>query len=79
MSMKKAMKFTLLLSIAICVQIFLTALSVKAEQKTYTDNEVNISKKDLIILLEKLSGNLESDIADIGTMQMRTKNILKVR
>lgn len=48
MQIKTAIKFTLLLSIAICVQIFLTALSVKAEQKTYTDNEVNISKKDPI-------------------------------
>ncbi len=66
MRIKMAIKFTLLLSITICIQLFLTALSVKAEQKTYTDNEVNISKKDLIILLEKLSGNLESDIADIG-------------
>ena len=66
MRIKTAIKFTLLLSITICIQLFLTALSVKAEQKTYTDNEVNISKKDLIILLEKLSGNLESDIADIG-------------
>ena len=66
MWIKTAIKFTLLLSITICIQLFLTALSVKAEQKTYTDNEVNISKKDLIILLEKLSGNLESDIADIG-------------
>ncbi len=66
MQIKTAIKFTLLLSITICIQLFLTALSVKAEQKTYTDNEVNISKKDLIILLEKLSGNLESDIADIG-------------
>ena len=65
MRIKTAIKFTLLLSITICIQLFLTALSVKAEQKTYTDNEVNISKKDLIILLEKLSGNLESDIADI--------------
>ena len=66
MRIKTAIKFTLLLSITICIQLFLTALSVKAEQKIYTDNEVNISKKDLIILLEKLSGNLESDIADIG-------------
>lgn len=66
MQIKTAIKFTLLLSIAICVQIFLTALSVKAEQKTYTDNEVNISKKDLIILIEKLSGNLGSDIYDIA-------------
>ena len=66
MRIKTAIKFTLLLSITICIQLFLTALSVKAEQKTYTDNEVNISKKDLIILLEKLSGNLGSDIADIG-------------
>ena len=66
MRIKTVIKFTLLLSITICIQLFLTALSVKAEQKTYTDNEVNISKKDLIILLEKLSGNLESDIADIG-------------
>ena len=66
MRIKTAIKFTLLLSITICIQLFLTALSVKAEQKTYTDNEVNISKKDLIILLEKLSGNLDSDIADIG-------------
>ena len=66
MSIKKAIKFTLLLSIAICFQLFLIATSVKAEPKTYTDNEVNISKKDLIIFLEKLSGNLESDLADIG-------------
>ena len=66
MSIKKAIRFTLLLSIAICFQLFLIAPSVKAEQKTYTDNEVNISKKDLIIFLEKLSGNLESDLADIG-------------
>ena len=66
MSIKKAIKFTLLLSIAICFQLFLIAPSVKAEQKAYTDNEVNISKKDLIIFLEKLSGNLESDLADIG-------------
>ena len=66
MSIKKAIKFTLLLSIAICFQLFLIAPSVKAEQKTYTDNEVIISKKDLIIFLEKLSGNLESDLADIG-------------
>ena len=66
MSIKKAIKFTLLLSIAICFQLFLIAPSVKAEPKTYTDNEVNISKKDLIIFLEKLSGNLESDLADIG-------------
>ena len=64
--MKKAIKFTLLLSIAICVQLFFIAPIAKAEQKTYTDNEVNISKRDLIILLEKLSGNLGSDIADIG-------------
>ena len=66
MSMKKAIKFTLLLSIAICIQLFFIAPIAKAEQKTYTDNEVNISKRDLIILLEKLSGNLGSDIADIG-------------
>ena len=66
MSIKKAIKITLLLSIAICFQLFLIAPSVKAEQKTYTDNEVIISKKDLIIFLEKLSGNLESDLADIG-------------
>ena len=66
MQIKTAIKFTLLLSIAICVQIFLTALSVKAEQKTYTDNEVNISKKDLIVLIEKLSGNVGSDIYDIA-------------
>lgn len=66
MSIKKAIKFTLLLSIAICFQLFLIAPSVKAEPKTYTDNEVNISKKDLIIFLEKISGNLESDLADIG-------------
>ena len=64
--MKKAIKFTLLLSIAICIQLFFIAPIAKAEQKTYTDNEVNISKRDLIILLEKLSGNLGSDIADIG-------------
>ena len=54
MSMKKAIKFTLLLSIAICIQLFFIAPIAKAEQKTYTDNEVNISKKDLIILLEKM-------------------------
>ena len=66
MSIKKAIKITLLLSIAICFQLFLIAPSVKAEQKTYTDNELIISKKDLIIFLEKLSGNLESDLAEIG-------------
>jgi len=75
--MKTAIKFTLLLSITICIQLFLTALSVKAEQKTYTDNEVNISKKDLIILLEKLSGNLESDIADIGDYAKADEEYIK--
>ena len=77
MRIKTAIKFTLLLSITICIQLFLTALSVKAEQKTYTDNEVNISKKDLIILLEKLSGNLESDIADIGDYAKADEEYIK--
>ena len=77
MRIKTAIKFTLLLSITICIQLFLTALSVKAEQKTYTDNEVNISKKDLIILLEKLSGNLESDIADIGDYANADEDYIK--
>ena len=77
MQIKTAIKFTLLLSITICIQLFLTALSVKAEQKTYTDNEVNISKKDLIILLEKLSGNLESDIADIGDYAKADEEYIK--
>ena len=77
MQIKTAIKFTLLLSITICIQLFLTALSVKAEQKTYTDNEVNISKKDLIILLEKLSGNLESDIADIGDYANADEDYIK--
>ena len=77
MRIKTAIKFTLLLSITICIQLFLTALSVKAEQKTYTDNEVNISKKDLIILLEKLSGNLESDIADIGDYAKANEEYIK--
>ena len=77
MRIKTAIKFTLLLSITICIQLFLTALSVKAEQKTYTDNEVNISKKDLIILLEKLSGNLESDIADIGDYAKANEEYMK--
>ncbi len=77
MRIKTAIKFTLLLSITICIQLFLTALSVTAEQKTYTDNEVNISKKDLIILLEKLSGNLESDIADIGDYAKADEEYIK--
>ena len=77
MRIKTAIRFTLLLSITICIQLFLTALSVKAEQKTYTDNEVNISKKDLIILLEKLSGNLESDIADIGDYAKADEEYIK--
>lgn len=77
MRIKTAIKFTLLLSITICIQLFLTALGVKAEQKTYTDNEVNISKKDLIILLEKLSGNLESDIADIGDYAKADEEYIK--
>ena len=77
MSMKKAIKFTLLLSIAICVQLFFIAPIAKAEQKTYTDNEVNISKKDLIILLEKLSGNLGSDIADIGNYANADEEYIK--
>ena len=77
MRIKTAIKFTLLLSITICIQLFLTALSVKAEQKTYTDNEVNISKKDLIILLEKLLGNLESDIADIGDYAKADEEYIK--
>ena len=77
MSIKKAIKFTLLLSIAICFQLFLIAPSVKAEQKAYTDNEVNISKKDLIIFLEKLSGNLESDLADIGNSANVDEEYLK--
>ena len=47
MSMKKAIKFTLLLSIAICVQLFFIAPIAKAEQKTYMDNEVSISKEKL--------------------------------
>ena len=77
MSMKKAIKFTLLLSIAICIQLFVFASNVKAEQKTYTDNEVNISKRDLIILLEKLSGNLGSDIADIGNYANADEEYIK--
>lgn len=77
MSMKKAIKFTLLLSIAICVQLFFIAPIAKAEQKTYTDNEVNISKRDLIILLEKLSGNLGSDIADIGNYANADEEYIK--
>ena len=77
MSMKKAIKFTLLLSIAICIQLFFIAPIAKAEQKTYTDNEVNISKKDLIILLEKISGNLVSDIADIGNYANADEEYIK--
>lgn len=77
MSMKKAIKFTLLLGIAICIQLFVFASNVKAEQKTYTDNEVNISKKDLIILLEKLSGNLDSDVADIGNYANANEEYIK--
>lgn len=77
MSMKKAIKFTLLLSIAICVQLFFIAPIAKAEQKTYTDNEVNISKRDLIILLEKLSGNLGSDIEDIGNYANADEEYIK--
>ncbi len=77
MSMKKAIKFTLLLSIAICIQLFFIAPIAKAEQKTYTDNEVNISKRDLIILLEKLSGNLGSDIADIGNYANADEEYIK--
>ena len=77
MSMKKAIKFTLLLSIAICIQLFFIAPIAKAEQKTYTDNEVNISKKDLIILLEKISGNLGSDIADIGNYANADEEYIK--
>ena len=75
--MKKAIKFTLLLSIAICIQLFFIAPIAKAEQKTYTDNEVNISKRDLIILLEKLSGNLGSDIADIGNYANADEEYIK--
>ena len=75
--MKKAIKFTLLLSIAICIQLFFIAPIAKAEQKTYTDNEVNISKKDLIILLEKLSGNLGYDIADIGNYANADEEYIK--
>ena len=41
------------------------------------DNEVNISKKDLIILLEKLSGNLGSDIADIGNYANADEEYIK--
>lgn len=77
MSMKKAIKFTLLLSIAICIQLFFIAPIAKAEQKTYTDNEVNISKRDLIILLEKLSGNLDSDVADIGNYANANEEYVK--
>ena len=77
MSMKKAIKFTLLLSIAICIQLFFIAPMAKAEQKTYMDNEVNISKKDLIILLEKISGNLGSDIADIGNYANADEEYIK--
>ena len=77
MSMKKAIKFTLLLSIAICIQLFFIAPIAKAEQKTYMDNEVSISKKDLIILLEKLSGNLGSDIADIGNYANADEEYIK--
>ena len=77
MSMKKAIKFTLLLSIAICIQLFFIAPIAKAEQKTYMDNEVNISKRDLIILLEKLSGNLGSDIADIGNYANADEEYIK--
>ena len=75
--MKKAIKFTLLLSIAICIQLFFIAPIAKAEQKTYTDNEVNISKKDLIILLEKISGNLGYDIADIGNYANADEEYIK--
>lgn len=77
MSMKKAIKFTLLLSIAICIQLFFIAPIAKAEQKTYMDNEVNISKKDLVILLEKLSGNLDSDVADIGNYANTNEEYIK--
>ena len=77
MSMKKAIKFTLLLSIAICIQLFFIAPIAKAEKKTYMDNEVNISKRDLIILLEKLSGNLGSDIADIGNYANADEEYIK--
>ena len=77
MSMKKAIKFTLLLSIAICIQLFFNAPIARAEQKIYMDNEVNISKKDLIILLEKLSGNLGSDIADIGNYANADEEYIK--
>lgn len=77
MSVKKAIKFTLLLSIAICIQLFFIAPIAKAEQKTYMDNEVNISKKDLIILLEKISGNLGSDIADIGNYANADEEYIK--
>ena len=77
MSVKKAIRFTLLLSIAICIQLFFIAPIAKAEQKTYMDNEVNISKKDLIILLEKISGNLGSDIADIGNYANADEEYIK--
>ena len=77
MSMKKAIKFTLLLSIAICIQLFFNAPIAKAEQKKIYGNEVNISKKDLIILLEKLSGNLGSDIADIGNYANADEEYIK--
>lgn len=77
MSVKKAIRFTLLLSIAICIQLFFIAPIAKAEQKTYMDNEVSISKKDLIILLEKISGNLGSDIADIGNYANADEEYIK--
>ena len=77
MSMKKAIKFTLLLSIAICIQLFFNAPIARAEQKIYMDNEVNISKRDLIILLEKLSGNLGSDIAEIGNYANADEEYIK--
>ena len=57
--------------------MFFIAPIAKAEQKTYTDNEVNISKRDLIILLEKLSGNLGSDIADIGNYANADEEYIK--
>ena len=48
MSMKKAIKFTLLLSIAICIQLFFIAPIAKAEQKTYMDNEYQQKRLDYI-------------------------------
>ncbi len=62
---EKAIKFTLLLNIAMYSIIFIAPIA-KAEQKHIWITESKYQQKDLIILLEKISGNLGSDIADMG-------------